>query len=130
MSRDGGELRAYPKTLAPALSQGVEGEVNARRKQLFGIAVLCRADREFFPRNPPMKTSLTTKGQIVLPAELRGRDRIRAGQQFEIVRIRAGEYLLRRIAFGRIRPGLLNWLRSCPEKNWFQPLRAESTADL
>jgi AbrB family looped-hinge helix DNA binding protein len=76
-----------------------------------------------------MKASLSSKGQIVLPAEIREQDRIRPGQQFEVERLQAGEYLLRKIA-GPGQPGLVRWLRDCPEKDWFQPVPSESTADL
>ena len=34
-----------------------------------------------------MKTSVSTKGQIVLPAELRKQDRIEPGQEFEVERV-------------------------------------------
>ena len=37
-----------------------------------------------------MKTIVSTKGQIVIPSELRHRDRILPGQQFEIERLDAG----------------------------------------
>ena len=40
-----------------------------------------------------MKTLISSKGQIVLPAELRQQDGIQAGQQFSLERINAGEYL-------------------------------------
>lgn len=43
-----------------------------------------------------MKTIISSKGQLVLPAPLRERDRIAAGQTFDIERIEAGQYLLRR----------------------------------
>jgi len=75
-----------------------------------------------------MRTTVSSKGQIVLPAELREKDAIRAGQQFELERVRKGEYLLK-----RVRPtssGVLEWLLSCPEKDWFQPIKSESTAEL
>jgi len=76
-----------------------------------------------------MKTSISSKGQIVLPAELRAQDRIQPGQQFEVQRIKAGEYLLRKIPEPG-QPGLVDLLLSCPEKGWFQPLSSESTAEL
>ena len=41
-----------------------------------------------------MKTTVSTKGQIVLPSELRERDDIRVGEEFEIERIDSGEYRL------------------------------------
>lgn len=39
---------------------------------------------------------MTKKAQITIPAELRRNDEIEPGQEFEIVRVRRGEYLLRR----------------------------------
>ncbi len=76
-----------------------------------------------------MKTTVSTKGQIVLPAEFRQRDHIEAGQEFEVERIDRGEYrLLRR------RPppneGLVDWLLACPEKGYFVPIESESTDTL
>ena len=41
-----------------------------------------------------MKTTVSTKGQIILPAEIRQRDGIRPGQEFEIERVDRGEYRL------------------------------------
>ena len=41
-----------------------------------------------------MKTIVSSKGQIVLPAEIRERDDIQAGQQFEVKRINRGDYRL------------------------------------
>lgn len=43
-----------------------------------------------------MRTTVSTKGQIILPAEIRREDDIKAGQEFEIERIDRGEYLLKR----------------------------------
>jgi len=73
-----------------------------------------------------MKTTLSSKGQIVLPVELRDRDQIQIGQQFEIERVEAGEYLLKKLAEPP-KTSLLEWLLACPEKGWFQPLPSEST---
>lgn len=73
-----------------------------------------------------MKTTVSSKGQIVLPAEVREQDHIRPGQQFEIERIQAGEYLLRRSAVPGQR-GLVNWLRNCPDQGWFQSVPSELT---
>ena len=74
-------------------------------------------------------TTVSTKGQIVLPARLRRQDRIRAGQRFEIERIESGEYRLRRIA-DTPNEGLVDLLLACPVKGWFQPLdRSETTDD-
>jgi AbrB family looped-hinge helix DNA binding protein len=76
-----------------------------------------------------MRTTVSSKGQIVLPAELRRQDHIRPGQQFEIDRVDRGQYLLRQSSA----PGdtsIVDWLLACPEKGWFRPLPSESTDDL
>ena len=77
-----------------------------------------------------MRTAVSTKGQIILPAEIRREDDIRYGQEFQIERIDRGEYLLRRTKKSR-NEGLVKLLLSCPIKDWFQPLdRSETTDDL
>lgn len=76
-----------------------------------------------------MNTVVSSKGQLVLPAPLRERDRIVAGQRFDIERLEAGQYLLRRRPAGA-NEGLVDWLRTCPEQDWFQPLDSESTDSL
>ena len=76
-----------------------------------------------------MDTVLSSKGQIVLPAELRQRDQIRAGQRFDIERLEEGSYLLKRRAVPD-NLGLVDWLLACPEKDWFQTVESESTDSL
>ena len=76
-----------------------------------------------------MKTTISTKGQLILPAEIRQRDNIEPGQEFEVERIDRGEYRLLR----REPPpndGLVDWLLSCPEKGYFVPIESESTDTL
>lgn len=76
-----------------------------------------------------MRTRISSKGQIVLPADLREQDRILPGEEFEVERLQAGEYLLRKVpAPGK--GGVVNWLLACPEKGWFRPLSSESTDEL
>jgi AbrB family looped-hinge helix DNA binding protein len=41
-----------------------------------------------------MKTTVSSKGQIVLPAEFRQTDRIKPGQEFEVQRLDRGDYRL------------------------------------
>jgi hypothetical protein len=55
-------------------------------------------------------------------------DKIEPGQQFTVERLSEGEYVLRRV----IAPGdnLFNWLSSCPERDWFEPIPSESTDEL
>ena len=76
-----------------------------------------------------MKTTVSTKGQIVLPAEIRRRDHIEPGQELEIERVDRGEYRLVVLAPPR-NHGLVDWLLSCPEKEYFVPIRSESTDTL
>jgi len=76
-----------------------------------------------------MNTVLSSKGQLVLPAELRQRDRIRAGQRFDIERLDEGQYLLKRQS-APDNEGLVDCLLACPEKDWFQPIASESTDSL
>jgi AbrB family looped-hinge helix DNA binding protein len=76
-----------------------------------------------------MKTTVSSKGQIVLPAEIRQQDRIEAGQEFEVERLDRGEYrLVRRAAPPN--EGVVDWLLACPEKGFFVPIRSESTDTL
>lgn len=77
-----------------------------------------------------MKTRISSKGQIVLPAELRNRDGIKPGQEFEIERIDEGEYRLKK-TIRRRNEGLIELLFNCPVKDWFQPMdRSETTDDI
>ena len=76
-----------------------------------------------------MKTVVSSKGQIVLPVELRQQDGIKTGQEFDIDRVEEGEYRLVR----RNRPanvGLIDWLLSCPTKDFFTAIDSESTDSL
>jgi AbrB family looped-hinge helix DNA binding protein len=77
-----------------------------------------------------MTTKVSTKGQIVLPAEIREEDEIQAGQEFEIERIDRGKYLLKRKVTRRRNEGLIDWLLACPEKGFFTPIESESTDTL
>jgi bifunctional DNA-binding transcriptional regulator/antitoxin component of YhaV-PrlF toxin-antitoxin module len=65
----------------------------------------------------------------VLPAEIRRRDRIRPGQEFEVERIDCGEYRLVRRPAGS-GEALVDWLLACPEKGFFEPIESESTDTL
>ena len=77
-----------------------------------------------------MRTTVSSKGQIVLPAEIRERDEIRPGEVFEIESIDRGQYLLKRIKPRRNR-GLVQLLFNCPAKGWFKPVeRTEMTDDI
>jgi AbrB family looped-hinge helix DNA binding protein len=76
-----------------------------------------------------MRTTVSTKGQIVLPAELRQRDDIKPGQEFEVERLDADEYLLRRV-MPAPNEGLVDWLLTCPEKGYFVAIDSESTDTL
>lgn len=73
-----------------------------------------------------MKTTVSSKGQIVLPAEFRQEDGIETGQEFEVERLDRGEYrLVRRKP--RANDGVVDWLLACPHKGYFVPVDSEST---
>ncbi len=72
-----------------------------------------------------MRTTVSSKGQIVLPAELRQLDRIESGQEFDVERVGPGEYrIVRRPPSNE---GLVDWLLACPDKGFFVPIESEST---
>lgn len=76
-----------------------------------------------------MRTRVSTKGQVVLPAEIRKQDRIEPGEEFEVERIDRGEYRLVRKTRSP-NEGLVDWLLECPEKGFFVPIESESTDSL
>jgi AbrB family looped-hinge helix DNA binding protein len=75
-----------------------------------------------------VRTTVSTKGQIVLPAELRQRDGIHPGQEFEVERLGVDEYRLTRVAASN--EGLVDWLLACPQKGYFVAIDSESTDTL
>ena len=75
-----------------------------------------------------MKTTVSTKGQIILPAEIRQQDGIEPGQAFEVERIDRGEYRLKRRERRR-NEGLVKLLLACPVKGWFSPIDRRGTID-
>jgi bifunctional DNA-binding transcriptional regulator/antitoxin component of YhaV-PrlF toxin-antitoxin module len=73
-----------------------------------------------------MKTTVSSKGQIVLPVEFRQMDRVEPGQEFDVERLDRGEYrLIRRAAPPN--QGVIDWLLACPQKDFFVPIDSEST---
>ena len=76
-----------------------------------------------------MKTIVSSKGQIVLPAEFRHADRIEPGQEFDVERLDRGDYRLVRRATPP-NQGAIDWLLSCPQKGFFVPVDSESTDTL
>ena len=76
-----------------------------------------------------MTTTVSSKGQIVLPSEFRREDGIEPGQEFDIERIERGEYrLVRREPAAN--EGLVDWLLACPAKGFYVPIASESTDTL
>ncbi len=76
-----------------------------------------------------MRTTVSSKGQIVLPADLRHQDAVEPGQEFDVERLDRGDYRLIR----RNPPpneGVLDWLLDCPAKGYFTPIESESTDTL
>ena len=73
-----------------------------------------------------MKTTVSSKGQIVLPAEFRQMDRVEPGQEFDVERVDRGDYRLVRRA-SPPNEGAIEWLLACPQKDFFVPIDSEST---
>jgi AbrB family looped-hinge helix DNA binding protein len=76
-----------------------------------------------------MRTVISTKGQIVIPVELREEDAICPGDSFDVQKVGTGEYLVRRVQEAPNK-GLIDWLLSCPVKGYFQPIPSENTDSL
>ena len=76
-----------------------------------------------------MKTVISTKGRIVIPAELRKLDNIQPGQAFDIERVDQRKY---RLALDELpkNQGLVETLLACPVKGWFVSIESESTGSL
>ena len=72
-----------------------------------------------------MRTTVSSKRQIVLPAEFRRRDRVEPGQVFDVERLDRGDYRLVRRAAPRNK-GVNDWLLACPQKGFFVPVESES----
>jgi len=73
-----------------------------------------------------MKTTVSSKGQIVLPAEFRKMDRVEPGQEFDVERVDCGDYRLVRREAPRNK-GVIDWLLACPQKDYFAPIDSELT---
>jgi bifunctional DNA-binding transcriptional regulator/antitoxin component of YhaV-PrlF toxin-antitoxin module len=73
-----------------------------------------------------VKTIVSSKGQIVLPAEFRHLQGAQRGQEFDAERLDRGDCrLVRRAAPPN--QGAIDWLLSCPQKGFFVPVDSEST---
>jgi AbrB family looped-hinge helix DNA binding protein len=75
-----------------------------------------------------MTTTMSSKGQIVLPAEIRQRDAIQPGQEFDVERIDCGQYVLKRRTRHR-NEGLVKLLLACPVKGFFKPMDRDEVTD-
>lgn len=76
-----------------------------------------------------MKTTVSSKGQLVLLADLRQMDGVKPGQEFDVERLDRGDYRLVRRAVPRNR-GAVDWLLACPRKDFFVRFDSESTDTL
>lgn len=101
----------------------MEQSVQLEPRHLALVASACV--RHYLTR---MTTIISSKGQIVIPADLRHQDGIEAGQEFEIQRIDRGEYVLKRKTRTR-NEGLVDLLLACPVKGGVKPVRRDETTD-
>ncbi len=76
-----------------------------------------------------MRATVSSKGQIVLPAALRQMDGVRPGQVFDVERLDRGDYRIVRRATPP-NEGVVDWLLACPHKDFFAPVDSESTDTL
>ena len=106
------------------------GEAGIRNRAGRGSeAVTCSLGRRGVRRYlTSMKTTVSSKGQIVLPSELRQLDRIEPGEEFRVERLDRGEYRLRRTTPPN--EGVVDWLLACPEKDFLARIESESTDTL
>jgi AbrB family looped-hinge helix DNA binding protein len=74
-----------------------------------------------------MTTTLTTKGQIVIPKEIREKNGLMPGDDFEIHSGSEAEIVLRKIQ-RRPNQGLVDLLLACPVKGWTIPARRKEFA--
>jgi AbrB family looped-hinge helix DNA binding protein len=72
---------------------------------------------------------MSSKGQIVIPAQIRQLDDIAPGEEFDVERVEPGEYRLTRRT-PKPNQGLVDWLLSCPDRGFFVPIKSESTDTL
>ncbi len=71
-----------------------------------------------------MKTTMSSKGRIVLPAALRKQDHLEPGEEFEVERLDQRTY---RLVRSRALPneGVVDWLLACPVKGFFVPIESD-----
>ena len=70
-----------------------------------------------------MVTTISSQGEVLIPAGIRRQDDIRAGQEFEIERLDAGHYRLVRRSTTPVE-GLVDLLLACPVKGYFVPIES------
>ena len=75
-----------------------------------------------------MKITVSSKGRIVIPAELRAQDRIVPGEEFIVERISRGEYRLLLRSTSATNEGVVDWLLSCPVKGFFVTIESANAS--
>ena len=79
-----------------------------------------------------MTTFISAEGLLEIPEAILKDDILQPGQRCEIERVGVGEYRVK-VADENRKPeqSVLEWLLSCPVKDWYVPLeRRETTDDL
>lgn len=117
-----------PRRASPTAVANVRSPTNAEQSPPMSSSIVSLVARRVRWHLTEVKTSVSTKGQVVLPAELRAQDDIKPGQEFAIERIDRGQYRLLRLEARN--EGLVDWLLSCPDKGYFVPIESESTDTL
>ena len=73
------------------------------------------------------KTIISSKGQIVIPADFSNQDKNEADQAYNIERVDKGEYRLV-VAEPLKNLRLIDTLLTCPVKAWFVPIESECSS--
>ena len=79
-----------------------------------------------------MTTFISADGLLEIPEDFRKADALQPGQRCEIERVGEGEYRVK-VADenGEREQTVMEWLLSCPVKDWYLPMeRRETTDDL
>ena len=126
--KDGAGRWRQQRTNSATKAEAQELERGVARKAELQRVRSTVANRKVSQQSYLMKTTISSKGQLVLPRALREKDGVKAGQEFTVSRVRAGEYRL--IRSPKRNQGLVAQLLACPEKGWFVPLTSESTDTL
>ena len=119
-------IRRQDRDIAVVLSMVEYQRLTSGRETPFARARAEHVAETAPPYLADMTTTVSAKGHVTLPAELREIDGIDTGQQFNVERLDHGDYRLVRRAAAQ-NDGAVDWLLACPAKGYFVPVDSDST---